>query len=625
MTSGPDSPDDETLDLPGSDLNARGRSRRGPALLPRGTRVGRYEVEYLIGTGGLGVVYAAIDPELGRHVALKLLKVDPRPGESGGQDRLLREARALARLSHPNVVAVYDVGAWSDRVFVAMEMITGRDLRGWLLVTPRRPPAVVDVFLAAGRGLAAAHAAGLVHRDFKPDNVLVGGDGRVCVTDFGLARALEEARADEDGAIVGTPAYMAPEQHLGRSADARSDQFGFCASLHEALYGERPFAGVDLDELSAEIIAGRVQPPPRGAHVPATLARIVVRGLSSDPAARWPSMEALLAALGRDRRKLWRRLAAVAAALLAVVVTALAADAIVRARHVAVTRTAFAAARRGIERTLASRYEAFAALAELSTMLPILREVAAARDQAAFGLGSRAADVTQLERLHASLRDADWDAWSAATSRGALAIADYKGRLLYTTGDRDLFGANLRRLPAVAAAYRQGGPGAGSEVLPAADPALAAAGLAGAPPHLGLVLLFARASVLAGVPQAAFIQTIAARRLLEELSPDPELRLGLDAPDGAFDGDLPPALLAAGRGAGAALVEEQHGGRPWLVGGHPVPGLAGGPPIALLVMARRADVGLAGLFPYARAILVLAAGLALVVLALAGWRLRRGR
>src|SRR5262249_4840316 len=195
-----------------------------------------------------GVVYAANDPELGGQVALKLLKT------ALDQERLVREARALARVSHPNVVAVHDVGRWKERVFIAMELVRGRDLRAWLRERRRRWPEVVDVFIAAGRGLASAHAAGLVHRDFKPENVLISSEGRVAVSDFGLARGLEEA---PDGTVSGTLAYMAPEQAAGELADARSDQYAFCASLFEALHGARP------------------PERPDEAHVPRTLGRIV--------------------------------------------------------------------------------------------------------------------------------------------------------------------------------------------------------------------------------------------------------------------------------------------------------------------------------------------------------------
>jgi len=623
---------DATLDVAS---RTPGMHRRGGAVFARGTRIGRYEIEYLLGTGGLGVVYAANDPELGRRVALKLLKVDPRAA-TGSQERLVREARALARISHPNVVAVYDVGVFEDRVFVAMELIVGRDLRTWLAVKPRGWREVIDVFRAAGRGLAAAHAAGLVHRDFKPDNLLVGDDGRICVTDFGLARGAEPdisvdalpivdsadplvSPLTQVGQIVGTPAYMAPEQHQAIGADARTDQFAFASSLYEALFGKRPYDGKNYSELRKAVITGQLRPVPRQIAVPRTLVPIVLRGLATRPGDRWPSMAALLDALERDRTKVPRRIAFSAGTILAVLATALGSDWILRDRDAAVARTSFADAGRALERALAFRGEAFTALADLSTMLPILREAAAARDQASFGLGSTDADVAQLGALHASLRDADWDAWSAATRRGAVAVVDYKGRLLYATGAPDAVGNPTLVVPAVAIAFRRGGTGSGAEVRRADDRVLVESGLAPAPPRSGLVVLFAHASVLAGVPQAAFIQTISGRALLADLGGEPDLALGLVTDDGALDGAVHPDLAAAARDAGGAMVSEKLQGRPWLVQAHALPELEH----ARLVMARPADVGLAGLFPNARLVLALASLAALGALAAALWRWRR--
>jgi predicted Ser/Thr protein kinase len=564
--------------------------RRPGAVLAPGTTVGRYAIERLLGVGGLGVVYAASDPELGRQVALKLLK------SGSEQERLVREARALARVSHPNVVAVHDVGRWSERVFIAMELVHGRDLRAWLRERRRRWREVVDVFLAAGRGLASAHAAGLVHRDFKPENVLISTEGRVAVSDFGLARGYEETG---DSAVVGTPAYMAPEQAAGELADARSDQYAFCLSLHEALYGARPPA----------------RPDERG--VPRTLGRIVRQGLATDPAARWPSMAALLAALGRDRARWPRRVAALALALCAVLATALGADWVARRQHLAVARASFAATGRALERALSLRYETFGALADVSTLVPIFREVAGARDQAAFGLGSAADDQQRLAALHASLRDADWEAWSATMRAGEVAIADYKGRLLYATGAPDAYGADLNRLPAVAAAY-QGG--AGVDVMRADDARLRAAGL-GTALEGQLVLLLARASVLAGVPQAALVQLVAARRLLADLAPEPSMAVGIVTVDGV-DGDLPAGASQAALAQPGRLGEATVEGRAWFVQAHAVPGVAGGRPVAWLVTAEAAETGVAGVVSGARLVLTVAA---CALLALASWGLVAAR
>ncbi|PCC75646.1 WD40 repeat [Nannocystis exedens] len=292
-------------------------------------KIGRFTVLRQIGAGGMSVVYAAYDERLDRRIAVKLL----RSGESAdNQARLLREAQAMARLSHPNVVAVHEVGAWEQQVYVAMEFVRGPNLRDWLQAVPRDIREIREVFVAAGRGLAAAHHAGLVHRDFKPANVLVGDDGRVRVGDFGLVRHAGDEPADgpapapvpaasivqagarvelsttltETGAILGTPAYMSPEQHLGRPVDARSDQFSFCVALYEALYGAPPFAGRDLFELAKRVLAGAVSPVPEDSKVPAWLRRAVLRGLAVDPAARWPSIDDLLDELERDPERSWR-------------------------------------------------------------------------------------------------------------------------------------------------------------------------------------------------------------------------------------------------------------------------------------------------------------------------------
>jgi serine/threonine protein kinase/tetratricopeptide (TPR) repeat protein len=376
------------------DIHADGRPRPHRAL-DRGTTIGRYVILDVLGIGGMGVVYKAYDPELDRLVALKLIRGD---GEEAAafRNRLVREAQALARLSHPNVIAVHHVGTFKESIFVAMEFVEGQTMREWLKQEPRRPDAIIDVMLAAGAGLAAAHGAGLVHRDFKPDNVMVGGDGRVRVLDFGLARTKELEAAAETageatasatepaasagpaatvapaavtpssppassssattpptttpptttppattppamtpgistthpltsgtasatmssesspsnrrlgvpitlrGSIMGTPRYMSPEQHKGQAVDERADQFSFCVTLYEALYGALPFAGKNLDQLRDNVIAGRVSEAPPGSHVPRWLRAALLRGLLPDREARHPSMSALLDVLHAD-------------------------------------------------------------------------------------------------------------------------------------------------------------------------------------------------------------------------------------------------------------------------------------------------------------------------------------
>jgi tetratricopeptide (TPR) repeat protein len=269
----------------------------------------------------MGMVVSAFDPELDRKVALKLVLPSRRAGPSA-RARLLREAQAMARLSHPHVVAVYDVGAVGDRVWIAMEFVAGRTLTRWLAERPHAWHAIVDMFLQAGDGLQAAHAAGLVHRDFKPDNVMIGGDGRARVMDFGLARAELDAEVDAraggaDGEgqnlgsrLAGTPRYMAPEQWEGRPADAQADQFAFCVALWEALHGEPPFGRGNVPELVTAVLAGVIREPPTRAAVPWWVRRALRRGLSREPGQRWSSMAALMRAL--DRRPRQRRFAALA-------------------------------------------------------------------------------------------------------------------------------------------------------------------------------------------------------------------------------------------------------------------------------------------------------------------------
>ncbi len=312
---------------------------RPRGVLPAGTRLARYVVLETIGAGAMGVVYAAYDPELHRRVALKLLRPDPSsdPLSSPARGRLLREAQALARLAHPNVVTVHDVGTLDGEVFLAMEFVEGGTLRDWLRAAPRGWREVLALLRQAGEGLAAAHDAGLVHRDFKPDNVLVGAGERARVTDFGLAqpegapppvpvaggaapRALD-TRLTATGTLVGTPAYMAPEQLARGPATAISDQFAFAATLFEALTGERPFAGESVAALAGAIASGRVTQPAR--RPPAFLRKVLARGLQSDPADRFPSLRALLSAIDRGP-PLGARHLAVALALALVVALALA-------------------------------------------------------------------------------------------------------------------------------------------------------------------------------------------------------------------------------------------------------------------------------------------------------------
>jgi WD40 repeat protein/predicted Ser/Thr protein kinase len=345
-------------DSPDPDADADTGVQGQPTLFaedPDPARIGRFVVIKRIGQGGMGVIYAAYDDLLDRKVAVKLLRSDSHGTGTDGRARLMREAQALARLSHQSVIQVYDVGTFGDQVYVAMEFVDGGTLKQWQLGGSRGWREVLDAYLSAGRGLAAAHAAGIVHRDFKPDNVLVRRDGVVRVVDFGLARK-DAARSDPSGnlrppeeiksalrqaaegigfesthgadgaltrtgAIMGTPAYMAPEQHLGQATDARTDQFSYCVALYEALYGFRPFAGDNLVTLRDNVLAGNLHAPPKFTESPPHILRVLERGLQVHPNARYGDMQQLLSDLAHDPRRRVRQ--AMLLALVAVAVIAL--------------------------------------------------------------------------------------------------------------------------------------------------------------------------------------------------------------------------------------------------------------------------------------------------------------
>lgn len=320
--------------------------RGEPIQVDLGTRIGRYRVDDLLGAGGMGVVYSAFDPALDRSVALKLIRPsvsDPKHYRA----RLLREARALAAIAHPNVVAAYDVGTHEGSVYVAMELVQGRTLTRWVLDDRPSWPAIVEAFRAAGAGLAAAHRAGIVHRDFKPDNVLIDQGGAIKVTDFGLANLerAEELSRDSDGEpmeptapdglelggatltqagmVVGTPVFMSPEQLRGNEVDFRSDIFAFCVSLYMALWDQRPFEGDGVDELLRACMTTAPRRPPANSAVPSWVRRVIVRGLSADPSERQASMVAVCKALAprsRRRRVRWFAGATAAAGIVAPVV-----------------------------------------------------------------------------------------------------------------------------------------------------------------------------------------------------------------------------------------------------------------------------------------------------------------
>ena len=307
-------------------------SPEAPAAKAIATRMlGRYRLEKELGVGGMGIVHAAFDPELERRVAIKLIL---RATTDEAKQRLLREARAMARLTHPNIVRIYEIGSEGGRDFVTMELIDGGSLADWLRSTKRSTSEVIDAFIAAGRGLAAAHEAGVIHRDFKPHNVLRSSSGQILVGDFGLATGLDTQAPIADipvdgfatltatGTWVGTPAYMAPEQWNGGAITPATDQFAFCVALWEALAGERPFRGNTVEELRSAVTAGPAKLD--ASKLPLRLRPVLRRGLDPDPAKRWPTMTALITALRPDRKKLYLGGAAIAGLALSASVVALA-------------------------------------------------------------------------------------------------------------------------------------------------------------------------------------------------------------------------------------------------------------------------------------------------------------
>ncbi len=293
------------------------------------TKIGRFTVLERIGDGGMAVVYAAYDPQLDRKIAIKVLR---RSSSTLTRGRLIREARALAKLQHPNVLQVFEVLERDEDLALAMEFVQGEDLQAYF---ERDPPwrDVVRVMLDAARGLAAAHQRGLVHRDFKPHNVLLDQQGRARVADFGLARLDTEPVADStavtptefeshtrltrSGTLMGTPAYMAPELFEGAPADERSDQFALCATMYRGLYRRLPFMGDSLPDLAAAIAKGIPAEPSTPVAVPRAVRAVVLRGLSPEPSDRFPTVAALLAALERAARP--RRWVVPAAGLIAMV------------------------------------------------------------------------------------------------------------------------------------------------------------------------------------------------------------------------------------------------------------------------------------------------------------------
>ncbi|MEZ4427144.1 MAG: serine/threonine-protein kinase, partial [Nannocystaceae bacterium] len=295
------------------------------------TRIGRYTIIRRIGAGGMGQVYAAYDEQLDRKIAVKVLGRDLSRGVEWNA-RLVREAQVMARLSHPNVVTVHEIGEYDGQLFIAMEFVAGVTLEAWLAAAPRSWRAIIAAFIDAGRGLQAAHDAGIIHRDFKANNAMIGDDGRARVLDFGIAGPGDARPGDDalslnpntpsalrsaltvDGALLGTPIYMSPEQLSGAAVGAASDQFNFCVALYRALYATHPFVSepFSFSALRINVIGGRLREPPRSRGVPGWVFAALRRGLEVRPDDRFASMNQLIAALTRDPGRRLRRILALA-------------------------------------------------------------------------------------------------------------------------------------------------------------------------------------------------------------------------------------------------------------------------------------------------------------------------
>ncbi len=402
-------------------------------LLARGTNLGRYVLLDPVGRGGMGVVYSAFDPELDRKVAIKFLRPGRGANPAAAKPQLLAEAQAIARLSHPNIVTVHDVGTFDGEVFFAMEYVKGETLRR------AQQPGLVGLrhtlllYAAAGEGLAAAHRAGIVHGDFKPENVLVGEDGRVRVTDFGLARAVHEHAPR----FAGTPAYMAPEHWRGVPSDVRSDQYSFCLALLEAVEGKRP---EEVEEASPS------QPPEpvslRRRTLPARLSRVLARGLSTDPAQRWPSMDVLLAALREARLPFRRSTALLAGVLLLATASAWVQHAVWERR---VDHELFAATAR-LPELLRAQSERIDLLVQAGLRAEgVLGALGQASNMdAALGLAEDESREHQLAEAHEILRSADLP---GLKTRDALLVANAWGRVVLNLAAPDSFGAPAPAVP----------------------------------------------------------------------------------------------------------------------------------------------------------------------------------
>jgi Protein kinase domain/Putative zinc-finger len=498
----------------------------GRRALPRGTNLGRYVLLDPVGRGGMGVVYAAFDPELDRKVAIKLVRATVEGAAVPPRVQLLSEAQAIARLSHPNIVTVHDVGTVGSELFFAMEYVKGETLRRAQRAGAAGLQRTLGLYLAAGEGLAAAHRSGIVHGDFKPENVLVGEDGRVRVTDFGLARAAQEAAPR----FAGTPAYMAPELWRGQPQDVRTDQYAFCVALLEAVEGKRP---PEVEQASPSAPPSPIAVP---SHLPPRLVRLLSRGLSSAEH-RWPSMDALLAELRQARLPFRRSTAAIAGLLFLL-------TGVLFGQNVLISHRIHQELRTAADR-LPELFRQQSELIDIQVNAGVRAEavlkafVQASNMDAALGLADDESREGQLAASHEGLRSADLP---GLKGRDALLIANDRGRIILNQAEPGSFGAAAPPLPILTEAL-EGSPG---------DALWSAATLRTLP--LTLVhplrendLLFVSSRPVVRGQLLGLILTGAwvSEGLLAELGRGAGARVVLRAPDGGWAGarwDAPPPL-----------------------------------------------------------------------------------
>jgi hypothetical protein len=418
--------------------------------------------------------------------------------------------------------------------------------------------------------------------------------------------------------VLGTPAYMAPEQFSGGNVDPRTDQFNFCVALYEALYGSRPFGGKTFEELGDNVCAGRVRPAPARTKVSGGLRAIVLRGLSARPGDRFPTMDHLLGELVGDRARPWRRTALAAAALAGVLGLGLVADLVVRDRVGAQIEESFALTARQTNRAWDGLTARFDTSANQVYSLAVMREVSANRDNADFGLGEPQADAENLDRIHSELVSQDWTLvqdFAGTQYPTTIAVADSKGRMLYSSAAPGHGRSDLTKLPWVRTALTQ--KDRTISLVRTDDPALVAAGLLGPSPTHSLGFLYTRTLVLGNGKTkevaSAFIEEVDAARLFGEIRLDERTRLSIVAPGGSTIGDVPPALVRVAA-ITAGTTEASAGGATYQVLAQPIRGFDN-QIVGDVVMARRVDSVLLSLFPGARGVfaLTMVAALALAV------------